>query len=62
MSQPSEPKSSSPLNSPVKEPAKSNQPTLTELSPEQLDTVSGGQKVSTSDINFVKLTDKASAN
>ena len=38
---------------------KSNQPTLTELSPEQLDKVSGGQKVSMGEIHFTHPTDKA---
>ena len=39
---------------------KANQPTLTELSPQELDNVSGGQKVQMNDIHFVKVIDKSS--
>lgn len=38
----------------------SNQPKLTELSPEQLDKVSGGQKIKFSDITITKPVDKSS--
>jgi hypothetical protein len=39
--------------------AKSNQPTLKELSPEQLGQVSGGLKVQTSEISFTHKLDKS---
>lgn len=38
---------------------KSNQPTLTELSPEELGEVAGGQKVQTTDLTFTHKIDKA---
>jgi hypothetical protein len=38
---------------------KSNQPTLKELSPEQLGQVSGGLKVQTSEITFTHKIDKS---
>jgi type VI protein secretion system component Hcp len=40
--------------------AKSHQPVLTELSPTELENVSGGNKVQMSDIVIVKPVDKAS--
>jgi type VI protein secretion system component Hcp len=55
MTQPADKK---PISAPKQE-TKSNQPTLTELSPEQLDKVSGGQKVSTSDFHFTHPVDKS---
>jgi type VI protein secretion system component Hcp len=55
MTQPSDKK---PTSAP-KKPTTSNQPTLTELSPDQLEKVSGGQKVSTSDFTFTHVVDKS---
>lgn len=57
----SKPADQKPASAPKKD-AKSNQPTLKELSPEQLGQVSGGLKVQLSDIHFVKVVDKASTN
>ena len=37
--------------------SKSNQPTLTELPPDQLAQVAGGVKVQTSEITFTKMLD-----
>jgi hypothetical protein len=42
-----------------KKDTKANQPTLTELSPEQLGQVSGGLKVQTSEISFTHKLDKS---
>jgi type VI protein secretion system component Hcp len=39
--------------------SKTNQPTLTELSPEQLGQVAGGLKVQTSEITFTHKLDKS---
>lgn len=39
--------------------AKSNQPTLTELSPEQLEKATGGHKIQMSDITISKTSDKS---
>jgi hypothetical protein len=47
-----------PTPAPKKEP-KANQPTLTELSPEQLGQVAGGLKVQTSEISFAHKLDKS---
>jgi len=48
-----------PASAPTSE-TKSNQPILTELSPEELEKVSGGQKISTGEIVITHHVDKAS--
>ncbi|HVZ02280.1 MAG TPA: hypothetical protein VHA35_22430 [Dongiaceae bacterium] len=55
MSQHARPK---PAPAPKKD-IKSNQPVLTELSPEELSQVAGGQKVQLSDITITHKSDKA---